>query len=54
MWQGEPEEFVLGDIVSWGLLEFECLDFSSGDGWNKIAVPDWALPQVWEKTVKAR
>lgn len=51
IWQGEPETFVLGDVVSWGLLEFEENRFGN-KGWKKVGIPDWAIQQVWEKTVR--
>jgi len=51
IWRGLPEEFVLGEIVPWGLLEFEKLE---KDGWQKVAIPDWAITQVYEKTVKRK
>lgn len=48
LWQGLPEEFVLQDIVPWALLEFE----EFGNGWRKVGIPDWAIAQVWEKTIR--
>ena len=50
IWRGLPEDFVIGDIVPWGLLEFEQLQ--DGQGWVKVGVPDWAIQQVWEKTIR--
>lgn len=51
VWQGSPEEFVLGEIVPWALLEFERNDFGC-KGWSKIGIPNWAYEQVWEKTIR--
>ena len=51
IWRGEPVEFVLGEVPPWALLEFEKLE-GHGKGWVKIAIPEWAYEQVYNKTIK--
>ena len=51
IWRGFPEDFVLGDIVPWGILQFEELK-DNGKGWVRVPVPVWAEDQVWDRTTK--